>query len=67
MLGPFSRILLRYGSGALVTFGFITVDMGHMLVDDPDLVAITSWVLGGAAAVAAEGAYYLARKWGYRT
>ena len=66
-LGPLARIILRYLSGALVVWGFITADMGHMIAEDPDLVAILSWALGGAAALAAEVGYYFAKKWGYRT
>lgn len=66
-LGPLSRIVLRYGAGALVTFGFITADMGHMIADDPDLVAIISLALGGIGAFIAEYGYQLARKRGWAT
>lgn len=65
--GPLARIVLRYGAGALVTYGFITADMGHLIAEDPDLVAIISLALGAAASVIAETGYQLARKRGWAT
>ncbi|WP_309086700.1 hypothetical protein [Chelativorans sp.] len=67
MLGPLSRIILRYVAGALAMLGFITADMGHMLADDPDVAAVLQWALGILAAALAEGGYYLAKKVGWRT
>jgi hypothetical protein len=67
MVGPISRIVLRYVAGALVTLGFLAADLGHMLVDDPDVVAVVQWVLAGAATFAAEGGYWLAKKWEWET
>ncbi|WP_028035901.1 hypothetical protein [Chelativorans sp. J32] len=67
MLGPLSRIILRYIAGALVMLGFLTADMGHMLADDPDLAALLQWALGIVAAALAEGGYWLAKRWGWRT
>lgn len=66
-LGPFARIILRYGAGALVTYGFITADMGYLIAEDPDLVAIISLVLGAVFSFVAEYGYRLALKYGWAT
>lgn len=65
MLGPVTRILLRYIAGALVLGGFLTADLGEFIADDPDVLAIAQWALGGIAALAAEGWYVLARRLGW--
>jgi hypothetical protein len=64
MMGPFIRIGLRYLGGYLAARGFLAqTDTG--IFDDPDLVAAISY--GGAAlcALASEGYYWLARKFGW--
>jgi hypothetical protein len=64
MMGPFIRIGLRYLGGYLAARGFLAqTDTG--IFDDPDLVAAISY--GGAAlcALASEGWYALAKKWGW--
>ncbi|MAK86524.1 MAG: hypothetical protein CMK96_06200 [Pseudomonas sp.] len=62
MMGPIARIVLRYGAGAL--FG---VPVGMQLASDADVVAVVAVVIGGAVGVATEGAYALAKRWGWRT
>lgn len=53
MIGPISRIILRYLSAALVTYGLLSPDMGAQIAADPDLVALIGLIVG----VAVEGGY----------
>ena len=57
-LGPFARIILRYGIGYLAGS-----QAGEALAMDPDAVLLLS--LGMGAAV--EGVYALARRYGWAT
>jgi len=57
-IGPFARIFLRYGIGYLAGS-----EVGEMLAMDPDAVLLLS--LGMGAAV--EGAYALAKRYGWAT
>lgn len=61
-MGPFIRIVLRYGVGAVIGY-----QVGEQLASDPDVVAIAT--AGAAAAVGAitEGFYALAKRLGWRT
>ena len=61
-MGPFIRICLRYGVGAVIGYR-----IGDQLASDPDVVAVAT--AGAAAVVGAltEGFYALAKKWGWRT
>lgn len=61
-MGPFIRIGLRYGVGAVIGY-----EMGAQLADDPDVIAVVSTIAAAAVGVATEWAYALARKWGWRT
>ena len=63
MVGPIARILLRYLAAALVTYGFVTEDIGAQIAADPDLLMI----LGVGLAAAAEAAYALAKRRGGET
>ena len=56
--GPFARIILRYGIGYLAGS-----EVGEMLAMDPDAVLVLS--LGMGAAV--EGAYAMAKRYGWAT
>ena len=57
-IGPFARIVRRYGIGYLAGS-----EVGEMLSMDPDAVLVLS--LGMGAAV--EGAYALAKRYGWST
>lgn len=63
MVGPIARILLRYVAAALVTYGFVTEDIGSQIAADPDLLMI----VGVGLAAAAEAAYALAKRRGGAT
>lgn len=63
MIGPFTRILLRYTAAALVTWGIFSPDAGAQLATDPDVAA----VLGLAIGFAVEGYYWAARRYGWAT
>jgi len=63
MIGPISRIILRYLAAALVTYGIVPVDVGAQIAMDPDLIAL----LGLALAAAVEGVYTLAKRRGWAT
>ncbi|WP_313618386.1 hypothetical protein [Agrobacterium sp.] len=61
----FTRIFLRYLAAILVTKGLIAPDMGHILSSDPDLATALHLLAGTLAALAAEGWYYLAHRFGW--
>lgn len=60
LAAPVTRILLRYFAAAWVTKAGLSID-----VSDPDVFAVTNFVVGGVLAVAAEGWYAMARKKGW--
>ncbi len=61
MIGPISRILLRYLAGFLVLKAVLPEDVGNMISTDPDLVAVVGALIAGGV----EGFYMLARKYGW--
>lgn len=63
MIGPISRIVLRYLAGALVAYGIVSPEAGAELAVDPDLLL----VIGGILAAGAEAAYAFAKKSGGKT
>ena len=63
MIGPISRIVLRYLAAALVTYGIVPVDVGAQIAMDPDLIAL----LGLALATLVEIIYTLAKRRGWAT
>jgi len=67
MLGPISRILLRYLAAALVTYGALDAPMAAEISRDPDVLAIVSLVLGAGLSLATEIGYALAKRFGWAT
>lgn len=61
-MGPFIRIALRYGVGAVIGY-----QIGDQLASDPDVVAVATAGAAAIVGVATEWTYALARKWGWRT
>lgn len=61
-MGPFIRIALRYGVGAVIGY-----QIGDHLASDPDVVAVATAGAAAIVGVATEWVYALARKWGWRT
>lgn len=59
MIGPVTRILLRYLSGFLIAKGWLGSE--YDLSADPDVVMAVGLAIGAAA----EAAYVLARKLGW--
>lgn len=59
-LGPVARIVLRYVVGGLIMG---SASIGERLAADPDLVMAVAALLGAAV----EGAYWLAKRRGWRT
>ncbi|MGR1582424.1 hypothetical protein ACSSNL_13280 [Thalassobius sp. S69A] len=57
---PIARIVLRYIAGGVV---FGSVAIGDRLAADPDIVMVTGALIGAMV----EGAYYLAKRRGWRT
>lgn len=61
--GPFARILLRYGIGALMAYGMIGEELGTQIIADPDLVILLAALLGALV----EGFYVIAKRKGWAT
>jgi hypothetical protein len=61
MAAVISRIALRYIAGALIAKGYLDAGTGDTLASDPDLLMLTGLAIG----VVTEGAYALARKYGW--
>ena len=63
MTGPLARIVLRYGVGALVTYGLMSSGTAFKIINDPDIAL----VIGGVLGIATEGFYWLAKRKGWAT
>ncbi|MDO5706546.1 MAG: hypothetical protein Q4G49_15965 [Paracoccus sp. (in: a-proteobacteria)] len=63
MTGVIARIALRYFAGALVAYGLVGIEDAHAIAGDPDLILL----IGAALAAIVEGAYALARRFGWQT
>lgn len=63
MIGPVSRIALRYLAAALVTYGILPHEVGAQIAIDPDLIALAGLAIGAAV----EAGYALARSRGWAT
>lgn len=61
MIAPFARIIARYISGALVTYGMLTAPDAAQL--NPDIALIVGAVLGAGVEVA----YTYAKRVGWTT
>ncbi|TSJ60503.1 hypothetical protein FO470_17280 [Starkeya sp. 3C] len=67
MIGPFSRIALRYVAGFLVAKGLLSGTDGDFLSSDPDVAFVVEAGAGFALGFAVEGFYWLAKRMGWRT
>lgn len=67
MIGPFSRIALRYVAGFLVAKGFLSGADSDFLSTDPDVAFVVEAGAGVALGLAVEGFYWLAKRMGWRT
>lgn len=61
-MGPFIRIVLRYGVG-----GIIGYKLGNQLAADPDVVAVATVGASAAVGLATEAFYALAKRFGWKT
>lgn len=57
------RIALRYGAGAMAGYSLLPKEITDMLANDPELVG----ALAALIAVAVEGYYAIAKRFGWRT
>ena len=67
MSGALARILLRYGAGVLIAKGVLPDDVGHSIMNDPDLLQVATTIIGVILAGTSEGWYWLAKKFGWST
>jgi len=63
MYAPWARIVIRYGVGAMITYGLVTQEMGDTLISDPDIIIVGSALIG----LFVEGWYARARRVGGST
>lgn len=61
-MGPFVRIILRYGVGGLIGF-----EIGNQLASDPDVLAVTTVAATALVGAITEGFYIIAKRYGWRT
>lgn len=61
MNGALTRIIARYGVGALAFWGVVSPGMAEVVASDPDVQLALNIALAGAVSVAVEG-YYLVAK-----
>lgn len=64
LAAPLARVLLRYLSGALVTWGFAAPEDAALVLADPEVERLAVLVIGGAIAAVTEAAYAVARRTG---
>lgn len=62
-----ARVLLRYCVGILTGIFFLSDEVAQRLATDPDVVQLTSMLLAAVGTVLAEGLYFLAKRYGWRT
>lgn len=67
MMGPFTRIALRYVAGFLVAKGVLSGADGDFLSSDPDIAFVVEAGAGVVLGVAVEGAYWFAKRFGWAT
>ncbi len=66
MTAPLIRIALRWLGGILIANGYFSQgDAG--LFTDPDMIALANYAAAALCAVASEGWYWLAKRFGWRT
>ncbi|MBK3745652.1 hypothetical protein G3A39_41575 [Paraburkholderia aspalathi] len=61
-MGPFIRIVLRYGVGGLIGY-----EVGNQLASDPDVLVVTTVIATALVGCITEGFYLLAKRLGWRT
>lgn len=62
-MGPLTRILIRYLAGYLVLKAIIPQEIADMIANDPDIAGM----VGAGMMAVVEGAYVLAKRWGWAT
>ena len=67
MTGAIVRIILRYGSGALVAKGILSPDDGAIFAADPDVAQMLQVGIGAAIGAATEVYYAIAKRMGWAT
>jgi hypothetical protein len=65
MIGPISRILLRYGAGGLVVAGLLGSDLGDQIAADEDILHLVQIGVGAAIGAGTELWYWAANKYGW--
>lgn len=60
-MGPYVRIFLRYGVGAVIGY-----QLAEQLSNDPDVITVATVAATALVGAATEGAYYLARRFGWK-
>lgn len=60
-MGPYVRIFLRYGVGAVIGY-----QLGDQLSNDPDVVTVATVAATAAVGVATEVTYHVARRLGWK-
>jgi hypothetical protein len=65
MIGPISRIVLRYVAGALIAHGVLDMAAGTDIAGNADVLELVQLGVGAALGVATEVWYWAARKLGW--
>jgi hypothetical protein len=67
MTAVIARIILRYVSAALVTYGIVSSELGNAFGNDADVVLAVEVMLGMLVGLTTEGWYYVAKRDGGAT
>jgi hypothetical protein len=65
--GAMARIVLRYGVGILVGAGWLSSELGGQITSDPDVAVVVDMAGFAVGALAVEGWYWLAKRFGWAT
>ena len=65
MIGPISRIVLRYVAGALIAHGVVDMATGTEVANNADVLELVQLGVGAAIGIGTELWYALAKRYGW--
>ena len=65
MIGPISRIVLRYVAGALIAHGVVDMATGTDVANNSDVLELVQLGVGAALGIGTEVWYWAAKRFGW--